>query len=155
MTHSIRGEWDALQVFQVMLLPKGIRLGSCASKNSEPTMSFWFWTASGIQCMCGRGSGALLRVASSLFCPAWSFHRFDTDTSMVPHLQLELSSTPATYSGLKLRFGSKLFYNSLPRQLLMVNPSIMNKHPVGLWESLFSQALFVQGDTTSLVWYLV
>ena len=71
--------------------------------------------------MCGRGSGALLRVASSLFCPTWSFHRFDTDTSMVPHLQLELSSTPATYSGLKLRFGSKLFYNSLPRQLLMVN----------------------------------
>ena len=136
------------------LLPTETGLGSCVSKNSELTKSFWFWTAFDIRCMCGRGPGALQRGASSLFCPTWSFHTFDTDTSMVHHLLLVLSSTPATYSGLKLRFGSKLWCNSFPRPLIMVNLSNV-KTPINFEKHLFAQVLFVQGDKTSLAWYLV
>ena len=95
------------QCFQFTLLPMEKGLGSCGPESNEPTKNFWSWTASDRQCMCGPGQDAPQRGASSLFCPTLSFHRFGTDTSMVPHLLLGLSSTPATYSGLKLRLGSK------------------------------------------------
>ena len=112
---------------QLMLLPRGKGLGSYASENNEPTENFWSWTASDIQCMCGPGPDEPQRVASSWSCPTLSFHRFGTDTSMVPHLLLVLSLTPATYSGLELRFGSTIDMWLIFMALIIVNPSMCTR----------------------------